>query len=959
MFSHTISRRNLLGAFVLLCGFSLMAAALFFGPSAGAQSTTIPLGSYTGVASNDIQVGTETAPRGEYQLTFLEGGKFDLGPNGGIGAVGTYTISGNQVEFTLSLGVGACADKGVYQWSLQGNKLAFAPVAGQADTCRRRGVLPSITFFKTDQLDNLWKYIGPDGGRITALLSYENKIFAGASNGLGLFVSTDNGQTWKRTRGTANSYIFSLAAFNGVLYAGGEFGWVFASLDGGQTWAPNDSALSSRALDLTVHNGKLYAATSNQYIKRLTDNPYVWESAGIAGLTTFRINALASLGGNLFAGTADRGLFVSTDNGNTWASANNGITTSQISTLLVSGNTIYAASATNSPNNEVFFSDNNGQSWKPVGNGLPASFPGAFIPVYKLAVSGGKLFAASRGGILVNQGGNWTVAYAGSPYPGFDSLIANGNLLFAGATFDGVSRSTDGGATWSQVNNGLAARSIFGVLKSNGVLYAGSGDGTAGDGGFISTNEGQTWTRTGLPVTPVSKFLELDGKVFAATGAGLYVTSNQGQSWTRLSAGLPNGSLGIAAAGNTLFALSTASGLYKSTDSGQSWTTINNGLTTTQVASLVGLGTNLFVGTVDKGVFRSDNQGQSWSPTGTLPSGPIYSMAVSGDNLLAGVLGQAIYRSADNGTTWTMSAGGFLHTEVYNLYATGGNVFAAGGSSLGVMRSTDNGLNWSLMNKGLDPRYALGFHASGPTLYAAGFSGIYASNVLVNPQTTTSAASYSVSAITEKAIVAAFGPTLATGTTGAPGLPLPTSLAGTSIKVRDSNGVERLAPLFYVSPDQVNYQIPAGTAAGAATVMIVNNNGVGAMGTIDVKAAAPSVFAINATGAGPAAAVDAFTSAAGPFNATRANGEPNIIAVFGTGLGPDATDVGTNVNVNASVTARIDGNVVTLQYAGSQGGLVGLNQFNVILPAGITSGTHTLTFTRGGVTSNTTTLAIR
>ena len=929
--------------------------AMIGGPSSRAQTSTIPLGSYTGVAPNNIPVGTETMPSGEYQLTFLEGGKFEYGVNGALLLSGTFSVSQNRVELTMPLGVDACAATGLYQWSLQGNRLTFASVAGQTDTCSRRGTLPSITFFRTDQLDDLWKYIGPDGGRITALLNYDNKIFAGAGSGLGIFVSTDNGQTWKRTRGTGNSYIYSLTALNGVLFAAGDLGLVFTSFDGGQTWVSSKST-STRTFDLTVHNGKLYAATLNQYIRRLTDNPYVWESTGITGLTTFRFNALASLGGNLFAGSNDRGVFVSADNGNTWAPANNGITTSQISTLLVSGNTIYAASATSSPS-EVFFSDNNGQSWKPVGNGLAASFPGAFNAVYRLAVSGGKLFAASSNGIIVNQGGNWTVAHSGTPYPGFQSIIANGNLLFAGATFDGVSRSTDGGATWSQANNGLAARSMFGVLKSNGVLYAGAGDGTAGDGGFISANEGQTWTRTGLPVSPVSKFLEFDGKVFAGTGAGLYVTSNQGQSWSRLSAGLPNGGLGIAAAGNTLFALSTASGLYKSTDSGQSWTAINNGLTTTQVASLVGQGTNLFVGTLDKGVFRSENQGQSWSPTATLPAGPVYSMTVSGNNLLAAVLGQAIYRSADNGATWTISAGGFLHAEVYNLHASGGNVFAAGGASLGVMRSTDNGLNWSFMNKGLDPRYALGFHVSGPTLYAAGFSGVYASNMLVNAQARTSAASYSLSAITEKAIVAAFGLTLATGTAGAATVPLPTSLAGTTVRVRDSNGVERLAPLFYASPDQINYQIPAGTAIGPATITIVNNNGIGAMGTVDVKAIAPSIFSADAKGSGPAAAVDAITNAAAPFNATMANGQPNIISVFGTGLGADATDVDGNINDN--VTARLDGNVVQLQYAGRSPGLVGLNQFNVILPAGITSGSHTLTIARGGGVSNVTTLIIR
>lgn len=106
-----------------------------------------------------------------------------------------------------------------------------------------------------------------------------------------------------------------------------------------------------------------------------------------------------------------------------------------------------------------------------------------------------------------------------------------------------------------------------------------------------------------------------------------------------------------------------------------------------------------------------------------------------------------------------------------------------------------------------------------------------------------------------------------------------------------------------------------------------------------------------------AAAVDAITDAPGPFNATRADGQPNIVSVFGTGLGGDATDVDSNVS--ASVTARIGSAPATVLYAGRAPGFVGLNQINLVLPTGITAGTHTLTITRGGVTSNSVTLTVR
>lgn len=111
------------------------------------------------------------------------------------------------------------------------------------------------------------------------------------------------------------------------------------------------------------------------------------------------------------------------------------------------------------------------------------------------------------------------------------------------------------------------------------------------------------------------------------------------------------------------------------------------------------------------------------------------------------------------------------------------------------------------------------------------------------------------------------------------------------------------------------------------------------------------------SGSGAAAAVDAFTGAAAPFSPTRANGEPNIISFFGTGLGADATDV--DGNVNGTVQAKIDGAVVTTLYAGRAPGFVGLNQLNILLPAGIASGTHTVVISRNGVVSNAVTIAVR
>jgi uncharacterized protein (TIGR03437 family) len=227
---------------------------------------------------------------------------------------------------------------------------------------------------------------------------------------------------------------------------------------------------------------------------------------------------------------------------------------------------------------------------------------------------------------------------------------------------------------------------------------------------------------------------------------------------------------------------------------------------------------------------------------------------------------------------------------------------------------------------------------------------------LVGPRTV-SAANYSFSSIAAKSIVAAFGSNLASATQIATDQPLPTSLNGTSVQVRDSLGQLRSAPLFFVSPNQINYQIPAGTAPGAATVYITNGSLSTQTGATMVAASALSIFTQDQSGNGVAVALDAFTFTLPPFNATLLNGQPNAIAVFGTGLGNDATDI--DGNVSASVQATIDGQPVTVSYAGRAPGFAGLNQLNITFPAGLASGTHKLVVSRNGVSSNSVSIVIK
>jgi uncharacterized protein (TIGR03437 family) len=84
--------------------------------------------------------------------------------------------------------------------------------------------------------------------------------------------------------------------------------------------------------------------------------------------------------------------------------------------------------------------------------------------------------------------------------------------------------------------------------------------------------------------------------------------------------------------------------------------------------------------------------------------------------------------------------------------------------------------------------------------------------------------------------------------------PYPTSLGGVSLTVVDSSGSQSLAKLLYVSPSQINYLVPAGTATGTATMNITDGAGNVQTSTSQIQVVAPGLFTANEDGKGVVAA---------------------------------------------------------------------------------------------------------
>ncbi|HKQ72600.1 MAG TPA: hypothetical protein VJ810_02655 [Blastocatellia bacterium] len=207
---------------------------------------------------------------------------------------------------------------------------------------------------------------------------------------------------------------------------------------------------------------------------------------------------------------------------------------------------------------------------------------------------------------------------------------------------------------------------------------------------------------------------------------------------------------------------------------------------------------------------------------------------------------------------------------------------------------------------------------------------------------TVSAASYGRAMLAPGAIATVFGLNLSPGVEAAPSIPLPTSLSGVSISVQDKSRVYR-APLFVVTPNQLNFQIPEETLPGPILLSINNSQSGQRFGeTTHVTKVAPAIFTANADGLGAPAGLALRVSGVAqsyeaivrydasqmkfvpqPINLGPAN-ETVFLVVFGSGIR------GRRSLPDVKVT--IDGVPVEVTFAGPVPGLVALDQINFIIP---------------------------
>ncbi len=192
-------------------------------------------------------------------------------------------------------------------------------------------------------------------------------------------------------------------------------------------------------------------------------------------------------------------------------------------------------------------------------------------------------------------------------------------------------------------------------------------------------------------------------------------------------------------------------------------------------------------------------------------------------------------------------------------------------------------------------------------------------------------------------IGAIFGSSLAPATESANSVPLPTALAGTSVNITDGSGMERAAPLFFVSASQINFLIPSGISLGNATIKVTGPGGQSnAVGTMIIDDITPGLFTANSSGSGVPAAVVLRVRGDGSqaYEPVARLDENNKLVAVPIDLGPDTDQVylilfGSGIRGNSDlreVSAIYNIHGIPVVFAGAQSIFDGLDQVNVLLP---------------------------
>jgi len=548
-----------------------------------------------------------------------------------------------------------------------------------------------------------WQQVnGPFGGSVRDFtINARGEIFAGTDGGL--FLSKDHGDSWQRLNigDDVGSILHLFIASTGEVYA-----WPFYrnealySRDNGETWQRTANFPDGyNGLLAEDADGNYYTFSAGNYypfvpaygIYRSQDRGASWEYFALDG---FHVITLFFASKGTWLASVNGGILRSMDRGRTWQFIL--VANARFSRFVedASGN-IFALSQETG----IHRSSDDGESWVKASQGLPAT-----RSIYGLVVdANGRLFTGvSLSGIYLStdQGNSWRPQGLSDFTIDALAIAANGNLL-AGTVGRGVYRSPDHGDTWLESSTGLTCATIWEMAtNSRGDIFA------TNSRLFRSTDHGQNWQLVYEPEVRTVAIRD-DDTIFLGVFRGILRSSDNGESWNMirfLTLDRSVANIAFNARGH-VYISTYGNEIYVSKDDGETWSLVTSFADQSRIEKLaIDYADRLYVITMTGNLLLSRDAGRTWE---TLYTGSQYYALKD----LAVVPIDQIYLGTADGVLYSPDLGKHWQTIVTNRCArkilcdNSGRFFAA--TTDGIFISSDGGHIWRQENSGLGSQIIL------------------------------------------------------------------------------------------------------------------------------------------------------------------------------------------------------------------------------------------------------------
>ena len=548
---------------------------------------------------------------------------------------------------------------------------------------------------------------GGDARAFAAVPGQPQHLYLGTVNSW-IYESSDGGSTWHRLSRLAASddlvvdHIVVDPRNPARIYAAAWVidhpdGGLWTSLDGGRTWSevPALHGQSIRSFAMAPENPNLLFAGTLQGVFRSADAGVTWDQISPPG--SREIHEVESLAidpvhpDTVYAGTWHLP-WKTTDGGQTWHNIKKGvIDDSDVFSILIDPakpNTVYASACSG-----IYKSETAGELFRRI-QGIPATarrtrilrqdpqhpatvYAGTTEGLYRTTDAGRHfqlmtspdvivndvyvdpadsnhiLLATDRGGVLASTDGakTFTASNTGFSERKVEALLidhADSHRLYAGVVNDkaygGAFVSSNGGASWRQIADGLDGRDVFVLAQApDGTLLAGTNSGI-----FALAPDAKAWqprstiantlvkaatetikgTRVHIEKHVKDQLRQMDGRVFAldlsgdvwlaSTTGGIYTSRDQGATWQGGPVMGVAGYLSLTIHGS-LMAAARPDGVVLSRDGGQSWWPMSTPTVLTRIHRVVFSNDGTLWLGAREGVYFTHNNGKKWMWAQRLP----------------------------------------------------------------------------------------------------------------------------------------------------------------------------------------------------------------------------------------------------------------------------------------------------------------------------------------------------